>query len=61
MELSSPKLKKLLIFQEGTLKPQALKNFLYFFLIFEEFLKINFYILHHNVLHQNYYKKFICL
>ena len=46
-------------------KNLLLKSFLYFrkwsFLIFQEFLKINLYILHDNILHQNYYKKILCL
>ena len=41
-----------LLSQEETLKSQAK--------IFLEFLKINLYILHHNILH-NYYKKFLCI
>ena len=46
-------------------KNLLLKSFLYFrkwsFLIFQEFLKINLSILHDNILHQNYYKKILCL
>ena len=51
IEFSSPKLKKLLIFQEETLKTFLI--YIYFF-IFKEILKISLYILHHNILHQNY-------
>ena len=59
MELSSHKLKKNSYISGGKFKVPSLNFFfiLYFLLVLQEFLKINLYILHHNILHQNYNKK----
>ena len=56
MELSSLKIIRFRLFQEETLKSQT-KKLSYFF---KEFLKTSLYSLYHNILHQNYYNKFLC-
>ena len=52
---------KNLYLQKRTFRARKKRPIFKKFLIFWAFLKINLYSLHHNILHQNYYKRFICL
>ena len=53
-KLKTPTSEKFLIFRKMKLSSPKFKKTFYFY----KFLKINLYILHHNILHQNYYRKF---